>query len=294
MAIITSPLIWVNAERRTTLSALDRGLAYGDGLFETCRLQQGELPLWYWHRKRLLNSAQELGIELHADTLQASLAAVLDSLPALAVSAGTCKIILTRGVGGRGYQLPSEIAPTLVVVVYPDQLNPLASTSAAARVRLCQLRLGRNRVLAGHKHLSRLENVMARAEWCGAEFDEGLLLDEQSNVIEATAHNVFAFCDGRWHTPSLQESGVAGVMREILLERLMADTSPPPVVGRLSVAQLLAADELLLCNSNRGLREVASLYDQQGTHLQSYRSSRHTAALRHTLHTFMHTLGKGK
>jgi 4-amino-4-deoxychorismate lyase len=294
MATLTSPLIWVNAERCTTLSALDRGLAYGDGLFETCRLQQGELPLWPWHRTRLLNSARALGIELPADTLQASLAAVLKSLPALEVSAGTCKIILTRGAGGRGYQLPARASATLVILVYPDQLNPLASASHPARVRVCHMRLGRNRVLAGHKHLNRLENVMARAEWRDAEFDEGLLLDEQSNVIEATAHNLFAFWGGRWHTPSLHAAGVAGVMRQILLERLIADTGQPPVVGQVTLAQLLAADELMLCNSNRGLTEVASLYDGQGAHLQSYHSTVHTAALRQTLHTFMHALGKAK
>ena len=120
-------------------------------------------------------------------------------------------------------------------------------------LRLCQLRLARQPRLAGIKHLNRLENVLARSEWTDPQIQEGLLLDSQSEVIECTKSNLFLVRDGRLSTPLLDQCGVAGALRAWVMERTPVETV------RLSLEQVLSADEVFVCNSLAGIWPVAQL-----------------------------------
>jgi len=282
MSTVTSPLIWLDGKLGAQPSALDRGLAYGDGLFETCRLQDGRIPLWQHHLRRLQTSAAAFALELNTAQLHTWLTAALAHLHQHNIHQGTVKVMLTRGVGGRGYQLPPMATPTVLLLVYPDNLDVLRAPQTPLRIRVCRTPLGRNRVLAGHKHLNRLENVLARAEWQCDEFDEGLMLDDGAHVIEATAHNVFMYRQGCWYTPALDEAGVAGVMRQLLIDELAPRCKVPVVIAPITLADIYQADEIILCNSNRGIRPVAELTDGSGVlhrFLQHDNAQRLTAVL---------------
>ena len=124
--------------------------------------------------------------------------------------------------------------------------------------RVCDLRLGWQPRLAGIKHLNRLENVLARNEWCDPAIREGLLLDHAGNVIEGTMSNLLIIDQGRVLTPVLDRCGVAGVMREMLLEAAF-DLQLPIEIRALSLDDVLQADEVGLCNSLIGLWPVKSL-----------------------------------
>ncbi|WP_049721612.1 aminodeoxychorismate lyase [Gilvimarinus polysaccharolyticus] len=290
MSTPAPPLIWINGKQRHQLSALDRGLAYGDGLFETCRLHDGRLPLWSRHLQRLQTSAAAFGIELNIIQLQAWLDTALAVLDDAAIAHGTVKVIVTRGVGGRGYRPSQSAATTIVLAVFADNLELLTASHVPAHIRVCAMTLGRNRILAGHKHLNRLENVLARAEWQDDATDEGLMLDDCANVIEATAHNIFIYRDGCWHTPALTEAGVAGVMRQLIIDELAPCCNVSVIVAPITLLDVCRADEVLLCNSNRGVRSVASLVDGSGV-LHQFSGCQHTQRLAVALSNFLQDKG---
>ncbi|WP_280552444.1 aminodeoxychorismate lyase [Halomonas sp. 25-S5] len=224
----------------------DRGVAYGDGLFETVLVRDGAPRLWEAHLARLARGCQVLGLPMPAEHRLA--APLIDAPPGLAV----LKLMLTRGSGGRGYASPAAPAPRL-----RWQLSPFvpdtARWKAGVRVRHCRLRLGIQPVLAGLKHLNRLENVLARGEWADADIAEGLLCDSEDRLVEATCMNLFWQREGRLETPRLDRCGVAGTLRAVLLERLpIAEVDAAPGV-------LASAEAVWLGNSVQGLWPVARL-----------------------------------
>jgi 4-amino-4-deoxychorismate lyase len=126
------------------------------------------------------------------------------------------------------------------------------------KVRVCDLTLSSNPALAGLKHLNRLENILARAEWKN-EFAEGLLLDQTGHLIEATMSNIFLVKNRQLITPDLRGAGVAGVMRSAIMNRFAAALSLSVVTQNLTLDDLKTADEIFLCNSLIGIWPVISV-----------------------------------
>lgn len=255
---IQFPVISVNGVPDAAISPLDRGFAYGDGLFETCRYHAGEIPLWDLHLDRLVCSAKRLGIALDQTLLMTYLSSVCDTLKLAAISAAVVKIQVTRGVGGRGYRMLAGMMPTYVISAFSAEALHSRHYVTGVDVRICTQRLSTNGSLAGMKHLNRLEQILARAEWQD-EYAEGLLLDEANHVIEATASNVFAVKQGRLYTPDLSQAGVSGIMRRTIIERLAPNLSLDIEVVPMSLDFLCHADELFVCNSVYGIWPVNTL-----------------------------------
>ncbi|HWV15972.1 MAG TPA: aminodeoxychorismate lyase [Cellvibrio sp.] len=253
------PLISVNGVIGQQISPLDRGFAYGDGVFETCRIDNGQIPLWPLHRQRLLASCDRLFIPLQETLLEQYVQLLLAQMPAQELVAATLKIIVTRGEGGRGYRLPDKVQPTLCIGIFPAAHYPEHYASRGVTVRLCQQRLGCNPALAGLKHLNRLEHILARAEWCDEAIAEGLLLDGNDHLIEATISNLFIVKNATLLTPDLSEAGVAGVMRRFILESLVPQLGLRAGIKKLTLDDLLSADEVFLSNSVFGIWPVAEL-----------------------------------
>lgn len=223
-----------------------RGLAYGDGVFETMRAAGGTIPWWPAHRARLQAGATRLGIALpSAAMLEREVADF-----AMRHADAAIKLILTRGSGGRGYAPSPDAAPVWLLQAAP--LPPTMRPDGLV-VRWCDTRLALQPALAGLKHCNRLEQVLARAEWQDAGIDEGLMRDTEGRVVCATAANLFALRGGRWSTPPVDRCGVAGVCRSRLIDALGAGVAP------LSVETVESADALLLCNALRGILPVARL-----------------------------------
>lgn len=243
----------VNGVEGAGISADDRGLQYGDGLFETMAAANGKVRRLAQHIARLAEGCHRLGMPVPAtDIIEAECARVLEGLGTAVV-----KLILTRGPGPRGYAPPLE--PTLTRIV--NSTAQQVSASEAARpltVRICETRLARNAQLAGIKHLNRLEQVLAGAELREPAVDEGLMRSTDDRLIAATAANVFLVRDGRLMTPRISDCGVAGVMREAVL-RQAALLGIPTDVGDYTLADLETADECFLTNAVRGVRAVGSV-----------------------------------
>jgi len=236
------------------IAADDRGLQYGDGLFETALLIDGRVRFLDDHLERLFRGCERLGIPapdrrtLTDEILQVSTAA----------NRGVLKIIVTRGAAGRGYRPAAGITPTRVVALHALK----EYTPHPLKLRWCETRLGRNARLAGIKHLNRLEQVLAQGEWREGEFDEGLMMDTEGEVVCATAGNVFVMRDGVLITPDLRFCGVRGVMRARVLKAaatLGIAASEEPLWPH----DLETASEVFVTNAVRGIRSVAALDSSQ-------------------------------
>lgn len=242
--------VLVNGVATETVSVRDRGFQYGDGLFETVAVHRGVPLLWKQHLQRLRAGALRLGM---TPPQAALLRAEADQL-CRGIERGVLKIILTRGVSERGYCPDASATATRVLSLSPWPAYPSSWSEAGVAVRLCQTRLASQPRLAGLKHLNRLEQVLARAEW-GDDYAEGLMLDESGNLIEGTVTNVFLVEAGALHTPEVVRCGVDGVMRAAVLE-LAAGFGIACRVGLVTPAQLERADEVFLTNSLIGLWPV--------------------------------------
>ncbi len=245
--------VLVNGREDDCIDPMDRGLHYGDGLFETMAVRGGRVRFLDWHLERLADGAARLAIPLpEPGTLAAEIAAVS------AADRGVVKLMLTRGAGERGYRPPPHPEPMRMLVGLPWPALAPAAWSEGVRVGWCRMRLGRNPRLAGIKHLNRLEQVLARAEWDDAAMAEALMMDDRGHVICGTQTNLFARIAGRWTTPLLDQCGVAGVMRRAFME--WAAARGEPVIEReLPAAELAGAGALLLTNAVVGAWPVREL-----------------------------------
>ena len=250
----------LNGEGSDSLSLQDRGLQYGDGLFETIAVRNQQLEFWQHHMQRLLNGCQRLRIpppdpeQLLAEARQL-LAGRRDAI---------LKIIITRGQGGRGYRAPCESAsrPSRILAVYDLPDYPAENQTNGIVARYCDTKLGTSPALAGMKHLNRLEQVLARSEWQDEAIYEGLMLAAHGRVTEGTMSNLFFVKAGTLCTPDLSNSGVAGIMREVILD-ISSQQKIPLSIGHFSVADINNADELIIYNSLNGAFPVRQLEQQQ-------------------------------
>ena len=266
----------MNRPPEPTLPLSDRGLAYGDGLFETVLVRDGTPLLWSEHLARLLKGCRVL--DLPPPRTEALASALAGAGPGL----GVLKLVYTRGSGGRGYAPPASSDPRLEAVwssFAPDQQR----WAAGVRVRRCRLRLARQPVLAGIKHLARLENVLARAEWRDPDIAEGLLEDDRGQLVEATAMNVFFLARGaeQVSTPPLDQCGVAGTLRAALLEQGAVVEAP------LLADELSSCEALWLGNSVQGVWPVARLDDSEGQPQHGWELSDVHRAFQHRAHRLL-------
>jgi 4-amino-4-deoxychorismate lyase len=232
----------------------DRGLAYGDGLFESLRVVDGRMPLLGRHLARLACGCARLAIPFPGDGV---LGARLQSA-AQARGNGMVKLIVTRGRGMRGYAPPHAAVPTIIVL---DDALPPARTGGLV-LHDCALRLAEQPLLAGIKHTNRLEQVLACAEWDDPAIDDGLMCDAAGRVVCTTRANVFAVIDGRLVTPAMLRCGVEGVARGCVLDAL-GDAVEVRDVRREELEQ---ADEIIVTNALRGAQSVRRLGAREYVH----------------------------
>ncbi len=242
----------VDGRPADSLDLADRGLNYGDGLFETIAVRDGRPELLEAHLSRLFQGCARLGIEPPAeDVLRAEALALCEGVPRAVL-----KILVTRGSGGRGYA-PGSAAPRRILRRLPWPEEGVLPPDGIA-MRVCRQRLASNPALAGIKHLNRLEQVLARAEWDDPGIAEGLMLSLDGRIIEGVSSNVFFERQGTLVTPDIRDCGVAGVMRAEIL-RLADALGIPCEVRDLALEELPGFESCFVCNSLTALRPVGRI-----------------------------------
>jgi 4-amino-4-deoxychorismate lyase len=252
--------LWLVNGRSTGVDPADRGLAYGDGLFETMAAVEGNVRRLDAHFERLAEGCARLDIP------PLDWAALRQEILAQCPRRGRAvvKLILTRGAGTRGYRPPKDPKPTRIVGIseWPDY--PAANYSAGIELRTLQTRLGENPRLAGIKHLNRLEQVVAQLELQSVGAQEGLLLDTGGRVVGGISSNVFAVQGRELVTPAITRCGVRGVMRRTVLEAAV-DVGLDPVERDVLPAELGTANEVFVTNALFEIWPVARLDDHRLT-----------------------------
>lgn len=241
----------VDGEISDRISAADRGLHYGDGLFESVAVVQGQPRFWQSHIDRLNAGCEQLGLPLTPQAL------LLREVKTVSAGQQKCvvKIILTRAPSGRGFAPGDSPQANRIISSWswpqdPDQLTQLGITA-----RICDLRLAIQPALGGVNHLNRLEQVLARSEWTEGPPHEGILLDREDHVISAISANIFLVHAGRLLTPRLDRCGVRGVMRGAIIKEYIERCEQ----RRITLDMLPEAEEIFICNTVRGVFPVTRI-----------------------------------
>ena len=246
-------MLIVNGIEGGPIDARDRGFTYGDGVFRTFPMRGGRVAHWKRQYLKLAADCAALHLECPSqETLESDLAQIGARHPD-----GVIRITVTRGMGLRGYAIPDQAVATRAVAwsAFTAAQNRHAT---GIRATWCNLRLAIQPSLAGIKHLNRLENVIARAEWNDPRIAEGLLCDTQGRVIGGTMSNLFLLQSGNLLTPALDGCGIAGVMRELIIERARAENLAVKVTS-VTPHMVRASDAVFLVNSVIGVWPVIAL-----------------------------------
>jgi len=259
-------LSWINGREQNAIAVTDRGLQYGDGLFETLLYLDNKTVLQKEHLARLQRDAQRLYLHLDFPILQSELNAFLNALKNRGFSRGIIKILVTREFTGRGYGFDPKANSHRLLQFFSGVVYPKAHRKGIA-VTLLPERLSLNPALAGIKHLNRIEQVRAQYHvkkplLRGIAYSEGLLLDSHQAVTEGVYSNVFMVKNWIVTTPLLDRCGVRGVMRDYILQSACKSLKIPAKEARISLADLLQADEIFLCNSVYGIWPLIQLDTQ--------------------------------
>jgi 4-amino-4-deoxychorismate lyase len=239
-----------------SISVDDRGLQYADGLFETIAVRNGKPRLWKLHSERLQSGSRRLDIQLPAtDEILRSLMLAIDASGRKGQDA-LLKIIVTRGLGDRGYAPPQDPHTTIMIGLFDRKVGAAEHYQRGVAIRFCNARLASQPQTAGIKLLSRLDQVRARAEWSDSEILEGLMLDQQGSVVCGTMSNLFIVTDGLLQTPGISDCGVSGVMRQHLLA-IASQNALPFETNTITPDNVRSADEIFLSNSQFGIWPVA-------------------------------------
>lgn len=247
----------INGNFDATISPFDRGFAYGDGVFRTLVMRNSVPECWPQHYQKLVADCAVINIVCPSAELLMSDLQQLFLLEEVAVA----KIIITRGEGNRGYTPPAITAPMRVVTKSVMPEYPETRFADGVNLHVCKTRLAAQPLLAGIKHLNRLENVLARMEWNSPDIADGIFLDANDHVIECTAANIFARFGDTLITPNLTQCGVAGITRQRIID--LAHTIPLKIsVETFCLEKLLTADEIIICSSLYGAWQVKSIQEK--------------------------------
>lgn len=245
--------ILINGRENGSISPLDRGFQYGDGLFETLLVEFGCVTFLGLHLDRLKKGCKVLGFPApDLDTIREELSQLVKC-----GQHGVIKIILSRGIGERGF-MPNDNPEITRVVSFAVNDNSINQELASIGLALCETRLSHQPLLAGIKHLNQLERILARRELRENALNEGLMLDMNGSVIEGTMSNLFIVKKGVLMTPKLNNCGVSGVIRQFLIRQAGVDGIEFQRT-ELSLECIKNADEIFMTNSLMPVRSVNEL-----------------------------------
>ncbi len=247
----------------------DRAFNYGDGVFTTLCISNHVPQLLQFHLSRLYHDANAIGLHVEIDGIEQ---AIQDEIARTrrkesAYSSGdsttsnskyVLKVHISGGEAGRGYGRSSTYPPLVRISrhPYPSHYDTLAHKGLS--LMCADTRLAIQPLLAGVKHLNRLEQILIKREIEKAEVDEAIVCDANDKLVEASAGNLFIYTESAWYTPSLKGSGVNGVVRQCLVDRLYNENAELHI-GEYPLALLYSADAVVVTNALMGVMPVARI-----------------------------------
>jgi 4-amino-4-deoxychorismate lyase len=255
----------VNGQKQQYIEIADRALQYGDGCFTTMAYRNGRLELFNAHINRLKLACKTLYIEF--DKWSELGICIVDSLKA--TDDCVVKVIITRGVGGRGYSPEGATNPSFIITHHTIPVHYTLWRTKGIKLTISPITLACQPLLAGIKHLNRLEQVLVKKVLAQTGYDDAVVCDTQQKVIETSVGNLFWFKDNTWYTSDLSGSGVEGVMRNHVLDVMLEKKLECRVVKQ-EVSALFSAQQLFVCNSLMMLVPVVSLFNPANQQIREY------------------------
>ena len=243
-------VVLINGEEQSKVSIFNRNMQYGDGLFETCIAKDNRILFWPNHFARLNKGCEKLNIKKIDESYWMS-----DLKKAFALyEHNNCivKLILSRGDSSRGYSYKDDIVPVRVVIISEIKKTVVNNSFS---LEYSDSGYHSNPQLAGIKHCNRLEQILARSNLSS---DEGIMLDENQNVISVTQGNIYLIIGNTLLTPKLDKCGVVGSRRSLILE-LAKSLNIEVKEDLISADKLKKADEIFISNSVIGIQSVKSI-----------------------------------
>ncbi|QHG92373.1 aminodeoxychorismate lyase [Coxiella endosymbiont of Amblyomma sculptum] len=243
----------------------DRGFLFGDGIFETIKVESGCLLFFQEHYRRLKISALKLEIPFKFSLLELKNQCMrLLKINSLLKSAAL-RITLTRGISQTGFQTPLDTLPPPTLVIrstpYGDPCGRFDSTSSSSSTLHVVTSVKRNEssLLNRVKTLNRLEFVLTRQKAVRAGYQEGLMLNTKGAVSETSIGNLFAVIDGKIFTPRIEDGIFPGIVRAIVI-RISAQIGNSVVEEKtLYPEDLLEATEIFQTNSLVGIQPFSKI-----------------------------------
>lgn len=239
------------------LSAQNRAFKFGDGLFESIRIIDAKPVNLEIHLKRLTAGLKALDIECPSHfTVDYFRNFILTLISKNKISqGGRARLSVYRNSDGN--YLPTNNSCGFVLEVHPYENNKYTLNEKPFKVDIYEeIRKPYNKISA-FKTSSSLVYIMAAIYANKENLDDVLLLNDKGNIIESSASNVFIISNGVLYTPPIQEGCVGGVMRMVLINAAIAN-GIKVYECNLTPQNFLAADEILLTNSIKGIQWVGS------------------------------------
>lgn len=239
----------VNGIEQTDIDIESRGLAYGDGLFTTAKINQGQIEYLSAHLDRLKLGCEKLKINPpQLNELKKQLSSIAKNY-----TLSVLKVMIVASSGGRGYARSLSNNHDLIIMVFDFPSHYERQVNAGIKLGLSKQNIGLNPMLAGIKHLNRLEQVLLKKELSTLDVDDLLVSNINNDVIEVTSANIFFFMQGELTTPDLSQSGVDGIMRQTILKYF-----PNTIIKAISIGEVNQADAMFVCNCVMGIIPIAN------------------------------------
>ena len=246
----------INGKLTNKISIEDRAVQYGDGVFETIAVKETLLGFWKEHYQRLNKGCKILKIKCPSEVFLKK--EINKFIKKTKKEKFVLKIIISRGIGGRGYNPPRNSKPTRILGVYDWPNYPDINFTKGIMMNVCKTRISIQPFLSQIKHLNRLDQIIARSEWQSKTIAESIMLDLNGNVIEGTISNIFGIKKNNFYTPIIKNSGVEGIMRGVIL-KLLKEKKEKYIIKKITLKELLKFDEIFVCNSIFGIWPVIKI-----------------------------------
>jgi len=250
----------IHPEGSPVIGADNRGLRYGDGLFETIKMIKGKLLFEDDHFARLWKGMKVLGFEipkhLTVDFLQKEIISLTHKNGH--ENAARIRLNIVRGDGGL-YDAKNHV-PLYIIQSWPLVQGNGEWNSNGLVVGIYEEAKKSCDILSNLKHNNYLPYVLAALTAKKEKWNDAILLNTSGRICDTTIANIFIVKKGVVYTPSLQEGCVAGVMRRVIIQN-MSKLAIELVEKEISISELLDADEVFLTNSIYNIRWVKGIGD---------------------------------
>jgi 4-amino-4-deoxychorismate lyase len=269
----------VNGLEQQQIAIADRGFQYGDGCFTTMAFRNGCFELFNPHIKRLKLACKTLHIDF--DKWAELEHCIVESIKPFVDC--VIKVIITRGEGGRGYSPDGAVNPNYIITHHTIPQYYTSWQTKGIKLTVSPIQLACQPLLAGIKHLNRLEQVLIKQSLAQTDYLDAVVCDFQQKIIESSVGNIFWYKDNVWYTPDLTESGVEGVMRNHVLA-IMREKNLRCQVVKQDISVLFSAQELFICNSLMLLVPIISVLNPTDLQAKNYIVDQ-TRQLQHYVHS---------